>query len=367
MRTPHVLAGAAALVLAGTASGAGLSGATAAPGHSPRKADPTVTAIAKKLVGPLSAAQAPDGTRYWTDSFAGPLYKQTPAGVVSVVFPGSKKAAAEGVSADGGQLRFTTGSTDNKGGKIWTLDSAGAPQLIGDTYKYEKTANPDGKFTYGFLNTPESCLSQLPKQVPATYSGVKESHPYATATANGITYVADAGANAIVAISPAGVFSTVAALKPVKVRISASGAAANKLPTCTVGRKFALEAVPTDIEVGPDGSLYVTSLPGGPEDGSFGANGRVLKINPTSGAVATVADHLLSPTGVAVAANGDVYVAQLFPGLISKMAAGSSKLKTFAKVPFPAAVELTPTGLLATINAVPMGPKPKGQVVTITP
>jgi hypothetical protein len=264
-------------------------------------------------------------------------------------------------------LRFTTGDPKNKGGKVWTLDPNGAPQLVGDTYAYEKSANPDKKFAYGFLKTPKSCLAQLPKNFPGSYSGVKESHPYATASANGITYVADAGANAVFAISPTGVFSTVAALKPVKVRVSAAAAKASKLPPCVAGKKFALEAVPTDIEYGPDGSLYVTSLPGGPEDGSLGANGRVLRINPTTGAVSTVADHLLSPTGVAVAANGDIYVAQLFPGLISKIAAGSSKVRTFAKVPFPAAVEVTPTGLLATINAVPMGPKPKGQVVTITP
>jgi streptogramin lyase len=366
MRTRHVLAGAAALALAGTTAGAALAGATAAPGHSAHKAKPTVTVIAKKLVGPLSVAQAPDGTRYWADSFAGPLYKQTPAGVVSVVFPGSKKATAEGVSADGGLLRFTTGSNDNKAGNVWTLDSNGAPVLIGDTYKYEKSANPDGDFAYGLLNTPRSCLAQLPKQFPASYHGVKETHPYATATANGITYVADAGANAIFAISPTGVFSTVAALKPVKATVTKSAAEANGLPSCTVGKKFALEAVPTDIEVGPDGQLYVTSLPGGPEDGSFGLNGRLLKVNPTSGKVKTVAGGLFTPTGVAVASNGDIYVAQLFPSVILKMKAGSSKLKPYLEVPLPAAIEATPQGLLATIKALSEG-KPKGQVVTITP
>ena len=357
MRTRHSLAAVAALVL---------TCASAGSGHAAEKAEPTVTPIAKKLAGPLSAAQAPDGTRYWTDSFAGPLYKQTPAGVVSVVFPGSKKETAEGVSADGGLLRFTTGSGDNKAGKVWTLDATGAPQLIGDTYKYEKSANPDGKFEYGFLNTPESCLAQLPKQIPPAYSGVKESHPYATATANGITYVADAGANAIFAISPTGVFSTVAALKPVRAMITADGAEANHMPACAVGKRYALEAVPTDIEVGPDGQLYVTSLSGGPEDGTLGFNGRLLKINPATGKVKTLVGGLFTPTGVAVASNGDVYVAQLFPGLISKMKAGSSKLKPYVEVPLPAAVEATPTGLLATINALP-GKKPKGQVVTINP
>ena len=363
MRHRHLLTAVAVLALAGPAAGTALTTASAAPAQ---KAKPTVTTIAKKLVGPLSVAQAPDGTRYWTDSFAGPLYKQTPAGVVSVVYPGSEKAAAEGVSADGGVLRFTTGSGDNKAGKVWTLDAANQPVLVGDTYAYEKVADPDGVFDYGFLQTPKSCLAQLPKQIPASYSGVRETHPYATATANGITYVADAGANAIFGIAPTGAFSTVAALKPVKVKITRPMAEAAGLPSCVVGRKYALEAVPTDIEVGPDGKLYVTSLPGGPEDGSLGANGRVLKINPATGRTRTLAGGLLSPTGVAVAGNGDIYVSQLFPGLISKMKAGSSKLKPYVEVPLPAAVEATPTGLLATINALP-GKKPKGQVVTITP
>jgi hypothetical protein len=362
MRHRHLVAAAAALAL--TVGAVGTS--SAAPGTAHR-AEPSVTPIAKHLVGPLSVAQAPDGTRYWTDSFAGPLYRQLPGGQPTVIFPGSKKFTAEGVSADGGVLRFTT-SHNNKVAHVWTLDAAGAPVAVADTFAYEKAANPDGKFSYGFLKTPKSCLAQLPKQIPGSYKGSVESHPYATAYANGTTYVADAGANAVLAISATGTVSTVAALKPVKVKVSASAAKANKLPSCVVGKKFALEAVPTDVEVGPDGQLYVTSLPGGPEDGSLGANGRLLKIDPASGAVSEVVGGLLSPTGVAVAANGDVYVAQLFPGVISKVKAGGHKAKTYAKVPFPAAVEATPTGLLATVNAVPMGKgKPKGQVVTITP
>jgi hypothetical protein len=368
MRTRHVLAAVAAMALAGSAAGTALITASATASEAPaQKAKPTVTIIAKKLVGPLSVAQAPDGTRYWTDSFAGPLYKQAPGGQPTVVFAGSEKAAAEGVSADGGLLRFTTGSGNNKAGKVWTLDVNGQPQLVGDTFAYEKVADPDGVFDYGFLKTPKSCLAQLPKQIPGSYSGRKETHPYATATiANGTTYVADAGANAIFAIAPTGAFSTVAALKPVKVKITRAMAQGAGLPGCVVGKKFALEAVPTDVEVGPDGSLYVTSLPGGPEDGSLGANGRVLQINVATGKATTIVDGLLSPTGVAVASNGDIYVAQLFPSVISKIKAGKSKVRPYLEVPMPAAVEVTPTGLLATIHALP-GKKPKGQVVAITP
>jgi hypothetical protein len=365
MRTRHVLAATAALALAGSTAGLALTGASAAPAH--HKAKPTVGVVAKKLVGPLSVAQAPDGTRYWADAFIGALFKQAPDGTVSMVYK-SKHHGSDGVSADGGVLRFVTGSDDNKSGGVWTLDAAGAPKLLGDTYAYEKRANPDGKFKYGFLKTPRSCLAQLPKQFgPGAYSGVKETHSYAVASAAGVDYVADAGANAILALDAQGVFRTVAALKPVKVKVTFSAAEASHLPSCVVGKTYALEAVPTDIEYGPDGQLYVTSLPGGPEDGSLGLNGRVLKIDPTSGHVSTITSGLLSPTGVAVASNGDVYVAQLFRGEISKIAAGSHKAKTYLKVAFPAAVEVTPTGLLATINALPMGPKPKGQVVTITP
>ncbi len=366
MRTRQILAAATALALTGTAAGAALMGATAAPGHQAHKADPTVTVIAKKLVGPLSVAQAPDGTRYWTDNFAGQLWKQAPGGMPTIAYQGTKKAPAEAVSADGGVLRFTTGSGNNKAGKLWTLDVTGAPQLIADLYAYEKSANPDRKTRYGFSDVGKSCLAQLPKFVPGSYKGVKESHPYATATANGITYVADAGANAVFAVSALGAVSTVAVMPPAKVKITKSGAEANGLPACTIGHKYAFEAVPTDIEVGSDGNLYITSLPGGPEDGSLGANGRVLRVKTTGGKVKALVRGLISPTGIAVASNGDMYVAQLFMGVISKVKAGKSKVRPYLQVPLPAAVEATPTGLLATIHALP-GKKPKGQVVQITP
>jgi hypothetical protein len=345
--------------------GAALAGTATTAGASAAKADPQVATVAKGLVGPLSAAQAPDGTRYWADTFAGVLYKQALDGTVSVVYK-NKKAAPEGVSADGGVVRFTTGSDDNKAGKVWTLDTTGAPVLVADTFKHEKKDNPDGEVQYGLLNTPEPCASQMPPFIPAQYTGVKESHPYATAVAGGITYVADAGANAVFAVSATGEVSTVAVIKPAKVKITAEGAEANGLPRCTVGKRYAFESVPTDIEVGPDGSLYVTSLPGGPEDGSLGANGRVFKVNPATGRTSLVAGGLVSPTGVAVASNGDIYVSQLFRGVISKIRAGTSQVRTYLEVPLPAAVEATPTGLLATINALP-GKKPKGKVVTITP
>ena len=58
------------------------------------------------LVAPLSVAVAPDGTRYFSDNFAGLLYKQTPGAAPTVIFKAPRKAEVGAVSAVGGQLRF---------------------------------------------------------------------------------------------------------------------------------------------------------------------------------------------------------------------------------------------------------------------
>ena len=61
-------------------------------------------------------------------------------------------------------------------------------------------------------------------------------------------------------------------------------------------------------------------------------------------------------------------MAQLFRGVISKIKAGSRKVKTYLEgAAARPRSRSTPTGLLATINALPTGKKPKGKVVTITP
>ena len=73
--------------------------------------------------------------------------------------------------------------------------------------------------------------------------------------------------------------------------------------------------MPTDVELGPDGWLYVSSLPGGPEDGSLGAQGRVYKVNPETGEVGC-RQGIGQRGQPAVAGDGDVYVAELFAGAI---------------------------------------------------
>lgn len=359
----RIVAATAALVVAGTTAGAA-SSVAASPDAAPK---PTVTVVAKPYLSPLSVAQAPDGTRWWTDDFAAQLWKQAPGGQPVLAYQGDPKAGVESVSVDGGVLRFTTGAEDNSAGRLMTLDPAGNAVQLADLYAHEKTSNADRKITYGLLKTPKRCQDLLsPASTLFTYKGTVESHPYATASANGITYVADAGANAIFAVSATGVVSTVAVIKPAKVKVTRKVQLAADLPPCMLGKKIALESVPTDIEVGPGGALYVTNLSGGPEDGSLGANGRISRIDPATGTVTTLSKGYAGLTGIAVSPAGDLYAADLFTGAILTIPAGKNKPTTYVEAKFPAAVEWTPTGLLATIKALP-GKKPKGQVVTITP
>jgi hypothetical protein len=176
--------------------------------------------------------------------------------------------------------------------------------------------------------------------------------------------VGDAGGNAILGVT-GGKVKTVAVLPPTKVKVTREAMNAVGLPDCVKGLKYRFEPVPTDVEMGPDGWLYVSSLPGGPEDGSLGAQGRVYKVNPSTGKIKEVARGFVSTTNVAVADNGDVYVAQLFAGSIVRIPAGTDKIKAFAEVSLPAAIEWTEDGLYATIDALKGNKSPKGKLAFI--
>jgi sugar lactone lactonase YvrE len=103
--------------------------------------------------------------------------------------------------------------------------------------------------------------------------------------------------------------------------------------------------VPTDVEV-HKGMLYVSTLPGGPEDPSLGARGSVYRINPRNGDWARIGRGFLGATDVAVAPSGQVYVAELFGNKVSTIKNGRSK--KVAKVMQPSAIEFAGKKLYAT-------------------
>ncbi|WP_159798386.1 ScyD/ScyE family protein [Puerhibacterium puerhi] len=225
----------------------------------------------------------------------------------------------------------------------------GRPRLVADTGRYEKRHNPDGRVVYGFRDVPRSCLDRLPKDVPGRYHGKVDSNPYATARSGSTTYIADAGGNDILAVNRDGRIRTVAVLPAQPTVVTREAARELKLPRCVIGETYWFEPVPTDVEVGPHGQLYVSTLPGGPEGDTLGARGAVYRVDSRDGDTDRVARGFAGASNLAVSPRGTVFVTELFGDRITVVS--HRDRSTFVRVNEPAAVEWTSRGLLATINA----------------
>ena len=146
--------------------------------------------------------------------------------------------------------------------------------------------------------------------------------------------VADAGANALWLVDRKGNISTIGVLPRHPLRISKAAAESQGAP-CLEGKTYSFEAVPT--EVGKDGWLYVTTLPGGPEDPSLGARGRVYRVNPKTGKSRLIARGFAGATNLALGKRGEIYVTELFGGKISVIKHG--KVKEYVALPGALSVE----------------------------
>lgn len=287
------------------------------------------------LITPLSLAVSEDGTVYVSQNFAGRLTKVTPAGQKSRVYTDEAGSEVGAVSATGEDVTFaTTGGTHKRPtADLWQISGEGDPVRLANLYRFEKLNNPDAGRTYG-LRAGERCLSKVPGFI-RPYTGIVESHPYATALGDGVTYVADAAGNSILAVTDAGV-SALATLPPTKVKVTRKMKREFDLHKCVIGKTYRAEGVPTDVELGPDGNLYVTSLPGVPGEGL--RKGRIYKIVPADGTLTKAAGGLVSPVGLAISPTGTAYISQLFASTILEVPFGGEPT-VFAEVPFPGDVE----------------------------
>jgi hypothetical protein len=300
--------------------------------------------VAEHLVGPLTFDVQGNGSLVVGQAFLGAL-TSIPKGGAATNLVGPSPFDIAAVSVDQNQVTYGQTTLDPVTGEptaasLMRLGKDGTPAQVADLRGYENGANPDAVNAYGIDTsslTPE-CAATVPPFLQLA-PGHQDSHPYGSVTRGDVTYVADAGANDILAVSRSGAVSTVAVLPPVTVPITAEAVANNGFDPCIVGATITLEAVPTDVEVGPGGLLYVSSLPGGPEDGSLGANGRVYTVDPRSGAVHLLASGFAGATNVAVGPGGTVYVAELFGDRVSQISP-SGVVSTFANVPQPAGLEI---------------------------
>ncbi|WP_324644684.1 ScyD/ScyE family protein [Pseudarthrobacter sp. LT1] len=340
---------------------------------------PDYDVLAGGFVSPLHVTAGPGKSVLVSQDFAGKLTRidrdgstedlstDTPQGweVAGADTRGSTTYFLESVGA---------GQGDPAGlhGYLKSIDARGDVETIADFADYERSHNPDGDQHYGFGDDVSAqCLAAWPEFPPPSYKGIVDSHPYALAVRDNTAYVADAGMNAVLKVNlKTGDIDTVAVLPPrpavvpagLRIPTDMMGNTV-EVPACVVGHEYAFEPVPTDVGIGPDGMLYVTSLPGGPEGPELGARGAIFRINPWNGDTDLWAEDILSPTGLAVAGNGDVYVASLFGGEILKFTCDGDRSQ-FLAVNMPADVDISGHTLYATIDALgdPSQP-PAGKVI----
>jgi hypothetical protein len=338
--------------------------------------------LANGLVSPLHVAVGTNKSVYVTQDFAGTLSRVNGDQTVDTVYQAPQGWEVAGVETRGATIFFLEskgaglGDPAGLGGYLKAISPRGDVRTIADLAEYERNTNPDAGEDYGFApGTSDQCLKEaaaIPDAPPPQYTGTVDSHPYATYVRGNTAYVADAGANAILEVDiDSGDVTTLAVLPPRPAVLTPEAAATLGAPSCA-GFEYAFEPVPTDVEMGPDGWLYVTSLPGGPEVPSLGDRGAIFKVRPWTGQTRLWVEDILSPTGLAVANNGDVYVASLFGNQILKFNGSKGHRTQFLAVGAPADVEIRGRTLYSTADALggpppgpggaPAGP-PQGKVI----
>lgn len=309
------------------------------------------------LVGPLHLSAGTDGSVTVSEEFAGRLTHVDSDGNKKVLYEAADWDIAGNAQRHGSTYFLESqgaGPGDQRGlvGHIRIIDDGNHQRTVGDFAALETAENADGGTIYGFRDLPDGCAVQLPPGMPAAYKGEVDSHPYGIAVTGRTIYVADAGANSVVSVDAgSGTTKTIAVLPPRPLKITAEVAASNGLPPCVVGTTYDFESVPTDVAVGADGWLYVTSLPGGPEDPALGARGAIFKVQRDGDDVKLLADEIMSPTGLVVNDDGELYVASLFGQGVLKIDAESGGQTVVLAASLTADVALRGHTLYATVNA----------------
>jgi hypothetical protein len=320
-----------------------------------------IKTISSSFVGPLQFAV--DGHNVVVaDSFTSTLSivgRSTPLVVGPDPSTGGDLAGVA-VDPDTHQVAYTTTNGDHSYTTL-TIVHAGGKNLTVNLAAFEKKYNPDQINHYGGIHTTNSCvLNTLSAAgVQANYNGEVDSHPYAVAAlGHGAFAVADAGGNDLLKVDQWGHISVLSVLPPQPEKITAAVAAANQLPSCLVGLTYVAEPVPTDVEVGPHGQLFVTTLPGA-LDGAFGS---VYAIGP-HGAPIKIAGGLESATNLAIDPAGHIYVAELGSGQIAEIVHGTPY--PIISLPDVAAVEYANGHLYASTAPAANGGSAPGTIVEL--
>jgi hypothetical protein len=325
---------------------------------------PTPTLVSNALAAPFNIAFNGPGT-YVADGGLNQVVRVRRDGTLKTIVSDAPGTSGLAFSRYGRYMVYTT---TEGGAPPASITASGlninGPQgshVFADTLAYEKVHNPDGHVSYGVRNPSQCVKDALGDQ--ASYKGLVDSHAYSVARYKNRWVVADAGGNDLLWVPNRGKISTLAVLPSQPLKITAEIAAAQGLPDCVVGVTYKFEAVPTDVEVGRDGYLYVTTLPGGPEDPSLGACGKVYRVNPHNGHIRLVASGFLGATNLALGKHGKIFVAELFGGQISVIKHG--KAHKYLSLPGVVAVEIDREGSLWAATLGNENPPAPGTLVKI--
>ena len=305
--------------------------------------------IGSGFAGPLQIDIGHKNQIYVAQDFAGIVTKLQPNGTTKNIV--QEQGEVAGVASRGYDVAYTFigGTPANPVALLKMREADGTIKTIANLGAFEAAHNPDSRNVYGFRNLSKACAARVPPEIGGEpYNGIVESHPYAVANApDGGWYIADAAANDVLHVRKNGHIGVFGVLRPQKTAVTQDAADALGLPQCTVGKVYAFEPVPTDVEVKDTGALIVSLLPGGPEDATLGARGAIVRL-AGDGEFANLATGFAGATNVALRPGGKIYVVELFSGTISVLQNG--QITTVRHLADPAAIEFARGKLFATTD-----------------
>ena len=255
------------------------SGAVAAPAANGGGLPPGLSIIAGGLAAPAHIAFGPKHQLYAANIGSGSITRtDLRSGATTTVASGLGFSPGVAVG-EGGRVVFSASQGDIEAGAtaagVFSV-RRGQTRQIGDTLAWEKAHNPDGQ--------------QL--------AGDSTSNPYSVLVVDDRTIVADAAGNDLLVLGPKGVRRTLTVFPVI-----------HDGPDCSVrpengGVGTGCDATPTDVELGPDGYLYVSGL-----SGEAAGQGRIYRVDPRTGAIVRTWTGLPPLTGIAVAHDGTIYAA----------------------------------------------------------
>ena len=157
-------------------------------------------------------------------------------------------------------------------GQLYKVSSFGDLRVVADISAYEAAANPDG--------------------------GAFDSNPNSVTSKWGKVFVVDAGGNSLLRVHRSGEISTVAVFPDRLI---------TPPPGMGLPDPFPMQAVPTNVVVGPDGALYVSQLTGFP----FPAGAANIYRIERGSAPEVYASGLTNVTDLAFDRHGNLYVVEI--------------------------------------------------------